>query len=119
MRRFILLGLVPWLLAAQSHWLQFRSAPFEVYTDAGPKRGREVLGWFDQSRYVLGYMLGNQDLQMARPVRILLLKNAKERSAYPAAPPLLDGRDRWVIVLNAEAPIPREVFRECARLLLE
>ncbi len=119
MRRIVLLGLVPWLAFAESHWVQFRTGPFELYTDAGGKPGREVLGWFDQSRYVLGYMLGNPDLQTSRPVRILLFKNAKERAEYPATATILDGRDRWDILLTADAPVPREVFRECARLFLE
>jgi hypothetical protein len=119
MRRILLVGLVPWLLTAQSHWTQIRSGPFELYTGAGSKHGRETLGWFDQFRYVLGYMLGNQTIESARPIRILLFKNAQERGAYPVIPPIIDGRDRWAILLSADAPIPHEVFRECARLLLE
>src|ERR1700692_2100040 len=119
MRRILLLGLLPSLLAAQSHWIQIRSAPFEIYTDAPGKRAREILGWFDQLRYVLGYMLGSPDLQTARPIRIVLLKNAKERAEYPPAAPIIDGRDRWYILLAADAPIPPEVFRECAPLFLE
>ncbi len=96
-----------------------RSAPFEMYTDAAGKHARETLGSFDQLRYVLGYMLGNPDLQTARPIRIVLLKSAKERAEYPQAATIIDGRDRWYILLTADAPIPREVFRECARLFLE
>ena len=64
-------------------------------------------------------MLGNPDLQTSRPVRILLFKNAKERESYPAIPPILDGRDRWNILLTAGAPVPRQVLRDCARLFLE
>ncbi len=119
MPRFLLLGLFPVLLAAQSHWIEYRSGPFDLYTDAGAKRGRETLGWLDQFKYVLGYMLGNQDLQTARPVRILLFKTNNERTAYPFSPAVIDGRDRWAILLSADAPIPHEVFRECARLFLE
>jgi tetratricopeptide (TPR) repeat protein len=124
MRRILWLGLLPWLAVAQSHWIQIRSGPFELYTDAVSKRGRETLGWFDQFRYVLGYAVGNQDLQTARPIRILLFKNAKERAGYPTTPPgasaaIIDGRDRWAILLSADEPIPHEVFRECARLFLE
>jgi hypothetical protein len=119
MRRAILLSLVPWLAFAESHWVQIRTGPFELYTDAGGKAGRLTLGWFDQSRYVLGYMLGNPDLQTSQPVRILLFKNAKERGEFPATAPILQGRDRWEILLTADAPIPREVLRECTRLFLE
>jgi len=119
MHRIALLALVPWLAFAESRWTQIRTGPFELYTDAGGKPARQTLGWFDQSRYVLGYMLGNPDLQTSRPVRILLFKNATERAEYPATAPITGGRDRWDILLVAEAPIPREVLRECTRLFLE
>lgn len=119
MRRVLLLALLPTLLCAESHWISIRTGPFELYTNAASKHGRETLGWFDQFRYVLGYMVGNQDLKTARSVRILLFKNAKERSQYPMAPAIIDGRDRWAILLSDGAPIPHEVFRECARLFLE
>ena len=119
MRRFLLLGLLPTLLVAQSHWTEIRSGSFELYSGAGSKRARETLGWFDQFRYVLGYMTGNPDMQTARPIRILFFKSSKERDAYPMIPAVIDGRDRWAILLSADAPIPHEVFRECARLFLE
>jgi len=119
MRRFLLLGVLPLVLSAQSHWTALRSGPFEIYIEGGSKHARETLGWFDQFRYVLGYMLGQQDLQTERPIRILYFKSSKERDAYPIAPAVIDGRDRWYILLSSDAPIPREVFRECARLLLE
>jgi len=119
MRRILLLALVPWLALADNHWVQYRTGPFELYSDANPKNARETLGWFDLLRWVLGYMLGNPDLQTARPIRILYFKTAKEREIYPYVPPILDGRDRWNTLLTAGTPIPREVLRECTRLFLE
>src|SRR5882762_8478282 len=116
---FALAGLLPWMAAAQSHWVQLKSGPFELATDAGGKHARDTLGWFDQLRYVLGYMLGNQDLQTSQPIRILLFKNSQERGAYPTMPAVIEGRDRYAVLLAADAPIPHEVFRECTRLFLE
>jgi hypothetical protein len=119
MRRILLLGLFPWLLAAESHWSALRSGPFEIYMEGGAKHARETLGWFDQFRYVLGYMLGNPNLDTERGVRILYFKSARERDSYPVTPAVIDGRDRWYVLLSGDAPIPHQVFRECARLLLE
>lgn len=119
MRRILLLALVPGLAFAENHWVQYRTGPFELYSDGNSKYTRETLGWFDQLRWVLGYMLGNQDLQTSRPVRILLFKNTQERESYPYIPPILDGRDRWNILLTAGSPIPRQVLRDCTRLFLE
>ncbi len=119
MRRLLLLGLFPILVAAQSHWVRFRTGPFELYAEPGAKHARETLGWFDQLQYVLGYMLGTKDMQTATPIRILYFKSAKECAAYPAMPTIVEGRDRRAILLTADAPIPPDVFGECARLLLE
>ena len=119
MRRLLVLGLLPLALLAQSHWTQIRSGPFEIYIEGGSKHARETLGWFDQFRYVLGYMLGKQDLQTERRVRIIYFKSAKERDEYPSTPAVIDGRDRWYVLLGSDTPIPSAVFRECARLLLE
>ncbi len=119
MRRLFVLGLLPLALLAQSHWTQIRSGPFEIYIEGGSKHARETLGWFDQFRYVLGYMLGKQDLQTERRVRIIYFKSAKERDEYPSTPAVIDGRDRWYVLLGSDTPIPSAVFGECARLLLE
>jgi hypothetical protein len=119
MRRLFVLGLLPLALLAQSHWTQIRSGPFEIYIEGGSKHARETLGRFDQFRYVLGYMLGSQDLETERRVRIIYFKSTKERDEYPAIPAVIDGRDRWYVLLGSDAPIPGGIFRECARLLLE
>jgi hypothetical protein len=119
MWRLLPLGFLPLILSAQSHWTALRSGPFEIYMEGGSKHARETLGWFDQFRYVLGYMLGKQDLDSERSIRILYFKSAKERDAYPMVPAVIDGRDRRYVLLSSDAPVPREVFRECARLLLE
>src|SRR5579864_4328471 len=119
MRRMFVLGLLPLALLAQSHWTQLRSGPFEIYIEGGSKHARETLGWFDQFRYVLGYMLGKQDLETERRVRIIYFKNTTECDEYPTTPAVIDGRDRWYVLLGSDAPIPSAVLRECARLLLE
>ena len=119
MRRILILALVPALALAESHWVQYRTGPLELYADSNAKGARETLGWFDQLRWVLGYMLGNQNLQTPRPIRILLFKTGKEREIYPLVPPVLDGRDRWDILLTAGEPVPPQVLRECTRLFLE
>ena len=121
MRRFCLrhLGSVRCQLA-ESHWIQFRSGPFEVYTDAD-RDIRPGSCWGGSTNFAMcsGYMLGNQDLQTraAHPHSAFQERQGARRlSVHPA---VLDGRDRWCILLAAGAPIPPEVYRECTRLLLE
>ena len=119
MRRVLLACLFVCAASAQEHWIQFRSGPFEVFTDGAPRPARELLGQFDEFHFELGQILGNPDLQTPLPIRVLVFKNAKERDAYPTTPVVLDGRDRSVILLAAGSGISPELYRECTRLLLE
>src|SRR5258706_6734492 len=119
MRPVLLTCLFACAASAQERWIQFRSGPFEVFTNAGAHPGRELLGRFDEFHFALGQILGHPDLQTPLPIRILLFKTTRERDAYPTTPAVLDGRDRSVILLAAGAAIPAEIYRECTRLLLE
>ena len=77
MRRLFLLFTIPWLLAADDHWVKFTRGPFEVMTDAGPRVARETMVRFEQFRHALGQLLGEDDLQTPLPVRIFVFKNPK------------------------------------------
>ena len=54
MRRLLLLGLRPGLLAAEDHWVKFASGPFEALTDAGPRVGRGALVRCEEFRHAVG-----------------------------------------------------------------
>jgi hypothetical protein len=115
MRRLLLLGLFPGILAAAG-WAKFTSGPFEVVTDAGSRSGRQMLVQFEQFRHALGQIVGEQDLTTPRPVRILLLKNAK---GWETAAPVADGRDCYAVVLGENDRLSPDVLRPLTRLLLE
>jgi hypothetical protein len=110
-----LLFVLPWLLAADDHWVKFTSGPFEVMTDAGPRAGREMLVRFEEFRAALGIILGEPDLQTPQPVRIMLFKNPK---GWTAATPLVEGRDCFNFVLADKAAIPPAVNTELIQLFL-
>ena len=115
MRRLLMIGLLPGLLAADT-WVKFTSGPFEVFTDASPRAGREAMVRFQEFRHALGQLVGEADLQTPEPVRILVFKNAK---GWTSPGPLTQGRDRYAIVLQDKQPVAPAVYRELARLLLE
>ncbi len=115
MRRLLMIGLLPGLLAADT-WVKFTSGPFEVFTDASPRAGREAMVRFQEFRHALGLLVGEADLQTPEPVRILVFKNAK---GWTSPGPLTQGRDRYAIVLQDKQPVSPAVYRELARLLLE
>jgi len=114
MRRLPLLFLLPCLLAAEDHWIKFTAGPFEVLTGAG-QRGRETLVRFEEFRHALGEVVGETDLQMPQPVRILLFKNAR---GWITNDPIIQGRNCYAIVLEEKVPVSPAVWSDLTRLFL-
>lgn len=100
--------------AAADRFTEFRSGPFEVWTEAGEKEGRRTLAYFEQLRHTLESMLGKQELRTVWPVRVLI----RDDKRAPAIPPRLV-RDAWLAALPKDTPIPRAFTRAMAALLLD
>ncbi len=114
-RLFLLCGLVPLTAAASEHWIRFTSGPIEVFSSAGTKDGREALVQFEEFRHALGQVLGDNDLQLPLPIRVLLFK-----TGAPQIPePVVRGRDQYNVVLTAGQAIPNEVFARLTQLFLD
>jgi Tfp pilus assembly protein PilF len=113
MRRGLCIILFPAIALAESKWIQSRSGPIEIYSDAGNKIALEKIGVFEQFRFALGTLVGKPDLIVTPPIRLLAMRTP----AYP--PALISGRDRIAIPLAADKPIPPSVFRDATRLLIE
>ena len=111
MLKLLPLLLLPLAASAEDRWIDIRSGPFQVLTNAGDRPGREVLNQFEQVRYIVGTALGKPDLTTLWPVRLVLLK-----SGQPA--PLSLTRDTYTGALVANSPTPRELLRECVRILI-
>jgi hypothetical protein len=116
MGRLFLLCTIPWLLAADDHWVKFTRGPFEVMTDAGPRAGRETMVRFEQFRHAFGQIVGEDDLQTPLPVRIMVFKNPK---GWTSGAALTEGRDRYDIVLGEKSPVTPEIYSELAKLFLK
>jgi hypothetical protein len=116
MRRLLLLSTIPWLLAADDHWVRFTRGPFEVMTDAGAHSGRETMVRFEQFRNALGQIVGEDDLQTPLPLRIFVFKNAK---GWSTTAPLTEGRDHYAIVLSEKSAVTPEIYSELTRLFLK
>lgn len=93
-------------------WEEYRTGPFEVWTEASEKEGRQLLVRLEQTRHMLGTYLGKQDLASLWTIRVVIRKN------QPALPWKL-GRDAMVSTLMANTPPSREWLREAVKLLLE
>ena len=116
MRRLLLIGLLPGLLAAEDHWVKFTSGPFEVFTDACLRVGREALERFEEFRNAVGETIGTPDLTTPEPVRVLIFKNAK---GWSLPSPLAEGRGCYGIVLSEKETVPPDVYAALTRFFLD
>ncbi len=112
-----MLKLLPLLLialaaSAEERWIQIRSGPFDVLSNAGDRPARDALNQLEQVRHIVGTVLGKPDMTTVWPIRVLVLKPGQP------APPALS-RDAYLSALAANAPIPREWLRECIRILID
>ena len=120
MRRLFVLCLLPVALAAADHWTKFISGPYQVFTDAGTRPGRETLVRFEEFRHAIGEVLGEPNLQTQLPVRILLFKNSE---GWTTPEPVSEGRASYNIVLSekdaAKGATSPAVLAALTRLFLE
>ena len=115
-------------IAAEPPWLQINSAHFTVITDAGEKKGREVVLRFEQMRAVFATLLSKDHLTQPVPLTIMAFKS--DKSYYQLAPlrqgqPIdvpgffLHGDDQDFIALNLLEEEPwRAVAHDFALMLL-
>ena len=101
---FILLSSLP-VHAGEPKWLQISSDHFVVFTDAGQKKGHEVIARFEQMRTMFSQILGRRKVRMSQPIEILALQDANTYSqlvpngvSVPAF--WLRGEERVFVVLN-------------------
>lgn len=114
--------------AAEPQWIEVRSAHFDIVTDAGEKKGREVAMRFEQMRAVFGQLLVRQKLHMPVPLTIFALKDDKRffqmaplHDGQPISAPgfFVPGEDHQYFVINLlEEDSYRAVAHDFAHLLL-
>lgn len=117
MRRVILLAAVlPALLMADDHWVRYASGPFELYTNAGSRAGRDALVTLEEFRWALGQMIGETDLQMPLPIHVFVLKNT---NGWTLSAPVTEGRASYGIVLEEKTPPNAALYTELAQRFLD
>jgi len=95
--------------AAEPKWLQISSDHFLVITEAGPKKGHEVVARFEQMRAVFSQLLERQKVRLSEPIEIIATSSAATYAQLvPGANGQLPGfwlrsQDRVFIVMNLGA----------------
>ncbi len=129
---------VRWILAALlavpalgADWVEYRSGPFHVFSDAGDKRGREALTQLEQLRFVLGATLGGAssatlgtgELTTVWPIDVMLFAHQKEYAPHALPMPLVDGGSAtlaaWSGDTGKDAALPHDLMRAIALRLIE
>jgi tetratricopeptide (TPR) repeat protein len=112
----------------EPQWILVNSSHFSVLTDAGEKKGHDVIVRFEQMRGVFSELLSRSKVNMSEPIDIIALKSDKEyslvapiRQGQPIDAPgfFIGGDDRIFIVLNVfEENSWRAVAHQFAHYLL-
>ena len=120
-RLFLCLMLLSAACDAENRWYESRSGPIELASDAPQRQSLATLGEAEQLRFVLGRLLGIDDLQANPKVRLIIFKDARDASQSGAAPApvLVEGRDRRAIVMTAGQPLAPETIRQLTRMFIE
>src|ERR1700689_490577 len=66
---------------ANARWIRAKLGPFEAVSDDGRTAAIQALSQFEQFRYALGVAMGQQDLRLDPPLRIIVFKDAKEMAS--------------------------------------
>lgn len=114
--RLILL-FAPLAIFAEDHWVDAKSGPFQVMSDAGDRAVREKLAYLEQFREALGVTIGKSDLRLNWPVRVLVFKNAKELPVAAAGIAL--GPHAWMHAVTENAPFSRQSLKDLVRIFLD
>ncbi|GIU73457.1 MAG: hypothetical protein KatS3mg004_0544 [Bryobacteraceae bacterium] len=100
---------------ARADWIETKSGPFVVYSDAGDDRARQALYHLEQFRFLFGEAMGRRDLQTVWPVTVVVRRPEKGEP-----PPRLGfSRDGWMTVWPAGGAPPPAFWQELALLFIE
>src|ERR1700733_15449638 len=79
-------------VSAEPRWIKARLGSFEAISDDGRRSATQALSQFEQFSFALGSVMGQPDLRLDPPLRIIVFKNAQELRAQ-CPPALVVGRD--------------------------
>ena len=105
-------------LFAVDQWIGAKLGRFEAISDAGRPAAITALSQFEQFRYALGTAMGNQDLRLDPPLRIVVFRDAREM-AQLGCDGIVTGRDHLMACLVDSKQLPAPLVRELTRRLLE
>ena len=104
--------------AFAADWVEYRSGPLHVFSDAGDRAARERLTQLEQLRYVLGNLLGKPELNTLWPIHLVLFPNQREYGPHALPQPMVNGGSATLAAWTADTPLPADLLRSVTALLL-
>src|SRR5580704_3041059 len=105
-------------VCAEPRWIKARLGSFEAISDDGRRAATQALSQFEQFSFALGSVMGQPELRLDPPLRIIVFKSAQDlRTQCP--PELVMGRDRLMACTTAEGQLPPGLLRQLTRTLIE
>jgi len=111
-------ALGPNRMMAEPRWIKARLGPFEAISDEGRRPAVQALNQFAQFSFALGTAMGQPELRIDPPLRIIVFKDQKELAAQCPAPILREGRERLMVCTTPEGQLPPAVLRGLTSVLL-
>ena len=105
-------------MAADNRWVRARLGSFEAISDDGRAAAVQALSQFEQFRFAVGSAMGETELRLDPPLRIVVFRNEKELAASGCSG-LQQGRERLTACATAEGQLPVSLLRTLTRKLLD
>ncbi len=118
MRRLFPLLLLAVTLRPAERWVEYRSGPFEVLTNAGERAGRETLGRLEQFRHALAQVAGKPEARTIWPIRVVVFEDSRQRTASSSSAALGLARDAFTGSFVESPGLPAALMRDLSLLLL-
>jgi hypothetical protein len=106
------------LALADDRWIEYRSGPFHLVSNAGDRAARERLTELAQFRHVFGAVISQPDPGFLWPVWIVQFKTAAQQAAYALPQPWVEGRAA-ILASEVAGAAGEESLAALGRLLLE
>ena len=104
---FCCLAALPLAGSAKDRWNELNIGPFYVATDGDVDNARDVLTQMEQTRWVLGGLLEDNNLNTVWPIRVLLTKNFERNEPVGFVPQSEAGlRGQHTLVLKPGEKVP-------------
>ena len=109
MRRLCIIALLALQPLLAADWVEYRSGPFRIFSNAGDRDARDRMAQLEQLRHSLGQVMGKTELSSVWPVTLVLFEKQRDFAPHALAQPLMDGGSSLLAAWTADTPLPLDL----------